>query len=128
MKQHQLSRVILGVCLVLSGCAQDRLVKLDRTPKQFIERWDNPGMTPAGRLQDNATCGGSDAGSPQLSRNTTREAQRPGEKEHETYTRLFHDLERCMIKKGYRYTGKCYDNEVGRASPACAGRVLEPLR
>lgn len=27
--------------------------------------------------------------------------------------------ERCMINKGYRFTGECYDNEISRASPAC---------
>lgn len=119
MKQRKLLGVSLWMCLVLTGCMQDRLVKLDYNPKQYIEYWDKPAMTPEGRRQDSASCGGTDAGKPKLSRNTIKETQRPGEKEHETYNRLFHDLEHCMIKKGYRFTRKCPDNEIFRASPAC---------
>lgn len=113
-----------------------------------LRKWDKPGMTPEERRQDAFNCGGgrgvvspesacwsSPKGCPDVSdevpvfgKNKIKIAQRADETENQTYTRLLHVWQRCMIKKGYRFTGKCYDNEIGRASPACAGRQLQPLK
>lgn len=88
--------------------------------KPYIEKWDKPGMTPDSRDQDAASCGGgSGSHAPGFSQKKINEERRPGEKENSAYARLFYNWERCMIKKGYRFTGECYDNEISRASPAC---------
>ncbi|MEJ7029227.1 hypothetical protein, partial [Ralstonia solanacearum] len=88
--------------------------------KPYIEKWDKPGMTSDTRDQDSANCGGgSGSHAPGFSQKRINEEKRPGEKESSAYARLFYNWERCMIKKGYRFTGECYNNEISRASPAC---------
>lgn len=106
-----------GTQVPLSGKARDDYMK---SIKPYLQYWDKPGMTSEGRSQDSASCGGGSSDhAPEFHPNKIKAAQRPGETENATYTRLFHDWERCMIKKGYRYTGKCSDNEISRAKPAC---------
>ena len=87
-------------------------------PKSYIEYWERPAMTPEGRRQGSVRCGAADTdyilG---FGQNKIKAAQRPGETDDETDTRLLHEWQRCMIKQGYRYTGKC--SEISRASPAC---------
>lgn len=109
----------------LSGKAYEEYVKSIRP---YIEYWEKYGVTREDRARDNLTCraGGVTAGG--IYKPEFDKARLPGEKEHETYSRLFDDWQRCMLKKGYRFTGPCYDNEVGRTSPACIGRQLQPLR
>ncbi|WP_247313328.1 hypothetical protein [Ralstonia pseudosolanacearum] len=89
-------------------------------PKPYIEKWERQGATSETRDQDSANCGGgSGSHAPGFSQKRINEEKRPGENENAAYSRLFDNWERCMIKKGYRFTGKCYDNEISRASPAC---------
>lgn len=75
-------------------------------------------MTIEGRRGDWVDCGGTSAGdfSPYIG--LLNKERRLGEKGIDAaYSRLDNELQRCMIKKGYRYTGKC--SEISRASPAC---------
>lgn len=103
-------------CFVLHGEAYERLAH----PKPYIESWEKSGTAPDVRKQDAMDCDSGFRFSPQfISENRVKAAQRPGETEDNTYARLFHDWERCMLKKGYRYTSPCYDNDISRASPAC---------
>lgn len=98
-------------------------------PKPYLQYWEKEGMTAESRRQDSVRCGAADTDHILgFGQNKIKAAQRPGETNNETDTRLLHDWQRCMIKQGYRFTGKCYDNEISRASPACAGRVLQPLK
>jgi hypothetical protein len=76
-------------------------------------------MTPEKRRQDSADCGGGASDSPGFNEKKVEKARRPGETWLKAYGRLFDDWDRCMLKKGYRFTGKCYDNEVSKAKPAC---------
>ena len=88
--------------------------------KPYIEYWNRAVTTPEARGQDSANCGGGSGDDPPgFGPRRIKEARRSGETENETYRRLFHDWERCMLKTGYRFTGPCYDNEISRASPAC---------
>lgn len=88
-------------------------------PIPYIKRWEKTSMTPEDRLQDSADCGGGASDySPTLNHRIERE-KLPGETPSEAYNRLHKEWQRCMLKKGYIYKGKCYDNEVSRASPAC---------
>lgn len=148
MKRHYLLWAVPCLSFLLTGCAQDRLAPLDRNIKPTLYYWEKSGMTPEGRRQDAFDCGGgrgvvspesacwsSPKGCPDVSdevpifgKNKIKASQQPGETENATKTRLHYEWQRCMLSHGYRFTGKCYDNENGRASPACAGRVLEPLR
>lgn len=90
-------------------------------PKPYLENWTKLDVTPDERRRDSAMCGGGNSDSPGFS-HRTKAFQLSGEKENETYTRLFHEWERCMLKKGYRYTGPCYDNEISKAKPACGAQ------
>jgi hypothetical protein len=88
--------------------------------KPYIEYWDKPGMLPTVRGHDSARCGGGDSDyAPGFGPQKIKAAQRSNEKENETRSRLFDEWERCMINIGYRYTGRCYDNETSKTSPAC---------
>ena len=95
--------------------------------KPYIEYWEKDGMTREERARDSIECGGSSRG-PDFSREELDAARRKGENDRVVSSRLFDDWQRCMLEKGYHFTGKCYDNEVGRTSPACAGRALRPLK
>lgn len=111
--------VMALISLPLTGCSMG-FVPAELVPaKPYLDHWDKPGMTEEERRRDSASCGGTDEGAPKLSRNTIKETKRADETENQTYSRLFYDLQRCMLKKGYRFTGKCDGNEVSRASPAC---------
>jgi hypothetical protein len=136
MKQRMCLWMALFLSFLLSGCGtlspfvmsgqarEDYLKSI----KPYLQKWDKAGMTIEGRREDSKECGGSGDSSDRTGIGPTRikAAHRPGETEGETYTRLFHDWERCLIKKSYRFTDKCYDNKISWASPACAGRVLDP--
>jgi len=89
-------------------------------PKPLIKKWEKPGMTEETRNQDSNDCGGgSDArrtpASPGFSPEKIKAEQRPGEEELVAFFRLKDKWERCMLNKGYRYTGEC----SSRPSPAC---------
>ncbi|MGM0516885.1 MAG: hypothetical protein ACQER6_04730 [Pseudomonadota bacterium] len=113
-----------GIEPALSGKARSEYLD---SIKPYLHYWVKPGMTEESRRQDSRECriGGVSPG--KIHRPEFKNAVRPGEKEQDAYLRLVHEWEKCMLGKGYRFTGKCYDNEIGRSSPACAGRTLEPL-
>jgi hypothetical protein len=95
--------------------------------KPAIHYWEKNDVTPEERSRHSVECGGS-VGGTDFSNQKINAARREGENDFVVRSRLAHNWQRCMIKQGYRFTGKCYDNEIGRASPACAGRILEPLK
>lgn len=127
MKRLYLLWAVPCLSFLLTGCAQDRLAPLDRNIKFHIEYWEKDGITRAERARDSIGCGGSNLGS-DISSQQVNAARREGENDWVVRSRLTYEWQRCMLSHGYRFTGKCYDNENGRTSPACAGRVLEPLR
>jgi len=87
--------------------------------KPYLEYWEKPGMTADSRMQVSASCGGGLSDRPGPSQKQIEALKKEGESNGQTYTRLFTDWERCMVKNGYRYIGMCYDNEISRSSPAC---------
>ncbi|MRR28866.1 hypothetical protein EG834_00680 [bacterium] len=90
--------------------------------KPYLHYWEKPGMTVEGRREDGTACGGGaqEAYIPSFTDEQERLARLPGEKDNFTVrARLFHNWERCMLKKGYRFTGKCYDNEISRSKSSC---------
>lgn len=84
-----------------------------------IEYWIRPDSTAEQRVQDSITCGGSPLGA-NFSRKQLEAERQPGEHIFlGPLSRLHDKWERCMLSKGYQYTGQCLDNSVSRARPAC---------
>jgi len=129
------SLFVLGASTALTGCtfgpngicgpqtpaaycdkeAYERLVH----PKPYLDFFEKQGITVEERRHDSADCGGGNSDSPGFSQSRIKSVQKSEETEQQARSRLHHEWERCMLKKGYRYTGKCYDNEISRASPVC---------
>jgi hypothetical protein len=113
---------LIGLCLALVGCCALECVAPLQPIKAYLQYWEKYGMTDEARRRDSAECGGgaSEENAPSFGEEQVRSARRIGDKdEFASRTRLFHDWERCLLKKGYQFTGKCYDNETSRAKPAC---------
>ena len=93
-------------------------------PKAYGQQWEKKDATTENWRRDWVDCGGRDDGgygvySPPQS--ASEQMQRASREKYQS-------LAVCMIQKGYVFTGACYDNEIGRRSVACQGRVLTPLR
>ncbi len=84
-----------------------------------IETWIKPDTTAEQRVQDSKECGGTPLGS-NFNDQQIEDERQPGEGGYfAPLARLHHKWERCMLSKGYQYTGQCLDNSVSRARPAC---------
>lgn len=111
--------IAMSAIVASSGCSVGFVPTNLKPAKANLEYWDKLGMTQESRLKDAADCGGGYTIYTGFSQETIRVAQLPGETERGTRSRLLHDWERCILNKGYRFTGTCYDNDVSKASPAC---------
>lgn len=124
-------RVIITtvLCLGLSGCGIGGFW-MNGSPftapsKPYLQRWEKPDISPEQRRYDSRGCGSDwpetaaypdDVSFSNERMNTTK---KPGENVYATDRRLFDDWQRCMLKKGYVYTGMCQDTEISRSRPAC---------
>lgn len=101
--------------------AYDRLTN----PGKMIDDWSLSGTTEQARLQDWMACGGSSGGQyglvplPNGRRRTSEQSNAESKAE-------FYSIQRCMLRKKYEYIGRCLDNEISRAHPACRARAGEP--
>jgi hypothetical protein len=114
MKQRICLWMALCLSFLLTGCelllqagpglttGRDEYLK---SIKPYLQYWDKPGITPEGRREDSVGCGASGDSSDRAGIGSARikAAQRPGETERETETRLRQDWANCMRGKGYRY-------------------------
>jgi hypothetical protein len=105
-----------GTQVALSGQAREDYLK---SIKPYLHYWDKPGMINEVRGQDSLNCGGSNGGPDFSAQQLNIVRQSEDKNDFAPRARLHHEWQRCMIKKGYRFTGKCYDNEISRTSPAC---------
>jgi hypothetical protein len=97
-------------------------------PKPYLHLWEKEGVIqPQDRRDDSANCGGQPSDSNPMRVYNEESLQLQGETLWETRQRLGYQWQRCMLNKGYRFTGACYDNEISRDSPACMGRELISL-
>lgn len=88
---------------------------MDTTP--YIEKWKKENGTPGGRDVASEECGGGRGKYAPVIPDKVIQAERlPGESKDKAYDRLRINWQRCMVKKGYRYTGECYGT---RNTPAC---------
>jgi hypothetical protein len=69
-------------------------------PKSLIDDWGKAGVISEGKVHDWIACGGSRDGN------------------YAASVSDFDQIQRCMLQKGYLYTGKC-DNEIMKATPGC---------
>lgn len=103
-------------CFVLSGKAFDDLAH----PPPLSADWtknDTPGTT---KNLDWESCRGASDGNFSPDIKWIKKERKPDETSNEgAYDRLYFELQRCMLRKGYYYIGKCYDNQISRTLPAC---------
>lgn len=109
------------ISVLLTGCTFGFVPTGLESARPYLTFWDKPAMTIEDRRDDWVECGGSSDGSFSPYIGLLNKERRPEEKDRSAaHYRLDNELQRCMLNKGYRYTGKCYDNEISRTSPACA--------
>ena len=114
--------LLVGLFAILAGCSYPIILVGPRPSEPGppeIEYWIRPDSTAEQRVQDSITCGGSPLGA-NFSRKQLEAERQPGEHIFlGPLSRLHDKWERCMLSKGYQYTGQCLDNSVSRARPAC---------
>ena len=111
----------VGMLAILVGCSHPVILVGPRPSEPGppeIEYWIKPETSAEQRVQDSKECGGSTLGANFSDKQMEAERQ-PGESILSLLKRLHHKWERCMLSKGYQYTGQCLDNSVSRSSPAC---------
>ncbi|WP_143277174.1 hypothetical protein [Bordetella genomosp. 1] len=115
--------------VVLSGCAigngticgpQTPLAYCDREAYQKLlyptptrDEWEKESANVDLRRKDWMDCGGSYIGEYGVS-----EDELNGRTAREVFDSKFDDLQYCMMKKGYHYTGTC-EGEIASQYPAC---------
>ena len=111
----------LALCFFHTGCGiggysmTGMVLEKDlKSIKPYIAYWAKDGMTEERRLQDWVGCGGDNIGT--FSWKTKK--QMPGESNEQSSRRQDNDLQRCMLRSGYRYTGKCSSADM-KAQPLC---------
>jgi len=101
MSRHIRYLIILILISTLSSCCTLECVgPIDRNIIPLIDYWNKAGITAEGKVQDWIICGGSRDGNYAASESD------------------FDQIQRCMLKKSYRYMGQC-DNEIMKATPGC---------
>lgn len=116
--------IVLFIPLLFSGCGiggywmnGNPFVSEPGPPR--IESWIKSDTSAEQRVQDSIECGGSSLGS-NFNDQQIEDERQLGERGYfAPLARLHHKWERCMLSKGYQYTGLCLDNSVSRARPAC---------
>ncbi len=102
-------------CFVLSGEAYRKLAY----PPPLVNDWVKDGVSVGERKADWEKCGGSiDGNFTPYDYQIDDEKKFEGEEFIHVHRRLYRNLQRCMLRNGYRFTGKC-DNAIARALPAC---------
>ena len=105
-------------CFVLTGPAFEALAH----PTPMREQWSRSDRSDADRRLDWENCGGSQYGNCSPTQKAVDNERRSDEANDTPATkRMYLELQRCMLRKGYHYIGTCYENEISRALPACGG-------
>lgn len=112
--------IMFSVFLIvsLSGCVVGFGVASEPGPPR-IESWVKSDTSAEYRAKDSKECGGTLLGS-DFNDDQIEAERQPDELILAPLSRLHHKWERCMLRKGYQYTGQCYlDDYVSSARPAC---------
>ncbi len=102
-------------CFVLSGEAYQKLAY----PPPLVNDWVKDGVTIGERKADWEKCGGSSTGnfSPH-DWQIDAERRTKDEKFIDIHDRIYRNMQRCMLRNGYRFVRKC-DEELALRLPAC---------
>ncbi len=113
-----ISTALLGCCP--NGCfiVTGEAFRKAANPTPYLDQWVKPGATKEQLLQASAECGGVGE-RPGFSEEKIAKARQPGDSWLDAHSRVLIDYERCLIGKGFKYTGPCYNNEVSRRLPRC---------
>jgi len=111
-----------GLCTLVGsratvGCMGEEAYDKLMNPKSMVEYWEHPSQPSTDveqRLQDWRDCGGNNVG--HLGYHPSM--LQPGESEDQAYDRRSAEIQRCMLKIGYKYTGSC-TSDFSKATPAC---------
>ena len=107
-------------CFIVSGQAFDELAY----PTPYLQKWHKINTTPEKRREDSRSCGSDllvNAKGPDgiaFSKDRLEKEKINNENENETYVRVHHKWQRCMLGKGYIYMGGCNEKRP-QSSPAC---------
>lgn len=109
---------ICGPGTPVAYCDREVYEKLTH-PKPYLDYWEKSTMAIKQRQEDWLNCGGKDDGTFAPTKKSLAAERRKEERDNiSAYDRLSNNLDRCMIKKGYHYTGSC-TSEIMKAVPAC---------
>lgn len=111
---------LIGLFVLFAGCSYP-VILVGPRPKDSpprIESWVKADTSAERRVLDSQDCGGTQSGSNFTDKEVEAE-RRPNEGILAPLSRLHHKWERCMLGKGYQYTGQCLDNPVSSSRPAC---------
>lgn len=118
--------VLISVSACYPLCNNGCFVYLGTLAPDFeLPKWTKYGVDSYQRREDSRHCGSPvQEGDPspddlKFGQNYIIDKKIMGETDKQTQSRLVDDWQRCMFGKGYRYIGKCYDNEISRAQPKC---------
>ncbi len=127
MKQFPSLSFVVFVALIATGCCpvlcfvpHGEAYRKLAFPIPYLEKWEKPGASAEDRFLASEECGGGRSpNSPYFSPKQIEAVRAPEESENAAYAKRFNEFERCLKRKGYRFTGECPDNKITRASPAC---------
>lgn len=112
--------ITILLCFGLSGCGIGGFWMTGNPftspPTPLSDYWEKKGVTVEKRRQDWVMCEGNDKGWYDVFEKVE------GKEYNELSRKRKHEIQRCMLEKGYHYTGPCYDNEISIASPGCISR------
>jgi hypothetical protein len=126
-----ISFLFLTLSSLASGCALGELsltgeerVRYLQSIKPYLQYWEKPGIEIAARRQDSLQCGTARTDHAiehvVFDKAVIDAAMLPGGASEATaYTKVMHRWERCMLAKGYLFTGECSNNAISKAKPAC---------
>ena len=117
-----LTGCLYGQCMN-GPCALSREAYL-QSIKPYLQYWEKPGIEIAARRQDSLQCGTARTDHAiehvVFDKAVIDAAMLPGGASEATaYTKVMHRWERCMLAKGYLFTGECSTNAISKAKPAC---------
>lgn len=112
----------IGLFVLLAGCSYP-VILVGPRPKDSplrIESWVKADTSAEQRALDSIDCKGNEKGDPVFSQINIQEAMQPEDKDQRAARdRMYDNWERCMLSKGYRYTGQCFPSEFSQSRPAC---------
>ncbi|MBD9402274.1 hypothetical protein [Comamonas sp. CMM02] len=120
MKRFMQLNAVLWLSVLLTGCGIGLGLFPNATSystKPYLQYWEKEGITSSARQSDSRECGSTLL--PSAPHQDGISMVRKGMKHDEaSYDRAMAAWQRCMINKGYQYTGVC-KSDYAKSWPAC---------